>query len=253
MVPIELSKSDQLREDIYGDVAAAGSLPARITEVLRTCASPLSAIAGGQIPNFPIYARVEHLDRFSQIYIARNERLFLADFWAAGVQFAEMSSSNLEEVAGPIDCWLRERLPIRMFAERYSLVRPMSGVEAFEDGTAVEQRWRAYARSVPEEFPDLGEFVRAAMLTPELRQLFPFMSLRVFCFSRCTGYPYTRDCPSVFSSTAGRYVVLQRNGDRSQPMNAAEAVRLVVNSLPPNCGPARSGTADDLPTPTLPT
>src|SRR5258708_4271848 len=103
------------------------------------------------------------------------------------------------------------------------------------------------------------------MEVPVLRRLFPFTSLVWLCFSRCTGYPFSGDCPSVCSSRwipdlAARptpeqraalgsekpYTVADSKGRFLGEGNAAEAIELIVRHLPPNCGPAVQGTADDL-------
>ena len=83
------------------------------------------------------------------------------------------------------------------------------------------------------------------------------MSVYRLCFSRCTGFPYTYDCPIIsaypcrraFSTIAPGgeelLVVYAPEGTKSQPVAAHVAVRLAVQQLPHDCGPARSGTAED--------
>ncbi len=88
--------------------------------------------------------------------------------------------------------------------------------------------------------------IKAAMKKPELRQLFPFTSLNALCFSRTTGYPFTHDCPSVVSHENGKYCVyapasLEIIGEGT----IDEVMEIVIKHLPPNCGAAVNGTADD--------
>jgi hypothetical protein len=160
---------------------------------------------------------------------------------------ATLSSPDVEMVAGAIDYWIRERATVVAFVERYPLAKANPYAQSYLDGSIVEKLWRVLGQGI-REYPELNEFVREAMLTPELRQLFPFLSHHIFCFSRCTLYPYSGDCASVFAASPGRYVVQFPTGGRSEPVSASEAVDLVVSSLPPNCGPAQFGTADDLAT-----
>ncbi|HVV98690.1 MAG TPA: DUF6193 family natural product biosynthesis protein, partial [Planctomycetaceae bacterium] len=132
-------------------------------------------------------------------------------------------------------------------------VEPEDSAQAFETGSEVEWQWTQYEKSLPERFPELMAFFDVARRTPKLRQLFPFTSLNRLCFSRCTGYPYTDDCPAVVPKW-GRgsrdiipncYTVELGNREIGEG-DGAEAVRIVVANLPPNCGPAVAGTADDL-------
>lgn len=53
----------------------------------------------------------------------------------------------------------------------------------------------------------LRPVIAAASASSQLRALFPFTSLNRLCFSRCSDYPYTGDCPCIVA-TAGDYVVL---------------------------------------------
>ena len=46
-----------------------------------------------------------------------------------------------------------------------------------------------------------------ARLNDRLRRLFPFVSLNRLCFSRCSDFPYTNDCPAIGVDRNGRYGV----------------------------------------------
>jgi hypothetical protein len=46
----------------------------------------------------------------------------------------------------------------------------------------------------------LRPVVESAFAAPELRALFPFISMNRLCFSRCTQFPFTDDCPLTFKS-----------------------------------------------------
>jgi hypothetical protein len=79
-----------------------------------------------------------------------------------------------------------------------------------------------------------------------LRRLFPYTSLNIFCFSRCTGYPFTLDTPFVRPVMENWYEVMSASGLVLGRGDAEAAAELVVANLPPGCGPAVPGTADDL-------
>jgi hypothetical protein len=88
--------------------------------------------------------------------------------------------------------------------------------------------------------------IKAAMKKPELRQLSPFTSLNTLCFSRTTGYPFTHDCPSVASQGNGKYCVYAPSSHEVIGEGTInEVMEILIKHLPPNCGAAVNGTADD--------
>ena len=97
-------------------------------------------------------------------------------------------------------------------------------------------------RSSTEGASSLGGPARAA-------ELYPFTSHNILNFSRCTGICRTSgDIPGISPEPDGRYRVLRDHLRSNLGIGSAEeAVAIVIAHLPPNCGPAVSGTADDLP------
>ncbi|MGI5401904.1 DUF6193 family natural product biosynthesis protein [Streptomyces sp. CA-135486] len=94
--------------------------------------------------------------------------------------------------------------------------------------------------------------VRAGYQEPQLRQLYPWTSHWCLGFSRCTGFRWTMDIPLVYGRSVGGYRVEEPKagpydtewiGDAS---TAQEAVAMVVERLPPGCGPAFIGTPEEL-------
>ncbi len=254
---IPLTKIDSLSPERYPDVIRAGGLSARISEALAALGSPLRV---SPFDDAPIaYARVEKPPRFSQIYIASTERLFLPDFWSQGVCLAHLATADVDEAVRAIHVWIVDAPNGAEFASQLTHVRMSPAAAAFENGTAVESAWQRYLTGPPTNHRGLVEFIRAAYEAPQLRQLFPFKSLNRFCFSRCTGYPYTDDCPIVAPTLDGRLVVYTRRGESliesgspSPAVDVVEAVRLAIEALPPGTGPARPGTAEDQPEGTPP-
>jgi pyruvoyl-dependent arginine decarboxylase (PvlArgDC) len=240
--------TDQTRS-LYPEVIAAGSLSGAIDRELKSFDSSLRTMRLNEL-NIPFaYARVEFGSRFSQIYIAANERLFLFDCWNRGVILAKGSTPRLEELASAIVRWNRSEISIEDLAEEYEFVTPNEMARAYERGEEVETRWAMYLSKDWEDHRDLTEFVAEAASRPELRQLFPYTSMSYFCFSRCTGYPFTRDTPYVVTMSDGKYTVFAPSEEILGYGNGAEAAELVVKNLPPNCGPAVAGTADDFQNP----
>ncbi|GAB3172857.1 DUF6193 family natural product biosynthesis protein [Streptomyces incanus] len=111
--------------------------------------------------------------------------------------------------------------------------------------TAGEPRW-------PEGPPFLepfAELVRVAHAEPLLRRLYPWTGMWELHFSRCTEIRHTWDIPYIGTLRDGRYYV--EGPDRSSSRiaetgSARAAVTMVIDRLPPHCGPAFIGTAEEL-------
>jgi hypothetical protein len=172
--------------------------------------------------------------------------LLLIDFWRKGVQLATGSSPDLRLVAAALDTWMRTGPKAGALAARFDFVRADPGAAAYEEGREVEQKWQAYLRLDGGSMPGSRELFQAAWAEPRLRQLFPFTSMRVLCFSWCTGYPFLADTPCIASIGGGRYRVYAADSRRVLGEgNAREAVEIAAAALPEGCGPAVAGTADD--------
>ncbi|MBZ6476218.1 DUF6193 family natural product biosynthesis protein [Streptomyces griseocarneus] len=106
--------------------------------------------------------------------------------------------------------------------------------------------------SGPEGSPLLepfAELVRVAHAEPLLRQLYPWTGMWELHFSRCTEIRHTWDIPYIGTLGGGRYYV--EGPGRSSPriaetVSAQVAVAMVVDRLPPLCGPAFIGSAEEL-------
>jgi hypothetical protein len=236
--------AEKSTNDFYPDLVAAGGLAQALQAALREIGSPLTVSELDKGVRFVAYARVESGSRFSQVYIAAQERLFLFDFWARGVVLANGQTPHLVDMAQAINKWVGSDCRTTDLAAAFPFVTVKEEAAAYERGEEVEERWRLYIASIG--YPELEAFVAAASQRPQLRQLFPYTSLNNFCFSRCTGYPFTSDTPCVRSVKRGQYEVVTRTGTVLGCGNAEEAADLVVANLPPGCGPAVPGTAEDL-------
>ncbi|MFE3906137.1 DUF6193 family natural product biosynthesis protein [Streptomyces sp. NPDC059153] len=110
---------------------------------------------------------------------------------------------------------------------------------------AVAEKWRRYLEPGPYE--NL-EMISAAHAEPRLRTLFPYTSHRTLHFSRCTGWPFSRDISAIHPLAGGRYAVLHLGEEfsRTPSCTAQEAAALVVARMPEAWGPTVAGTAHDL-------
>jgi hypothetical protein len=230
--------------DLYPDLIAHGGLANALQSALREIGSTLNVSELDKDINFVVYACVESGSRSSQVYIGAEERLFIFDFWARGVMLAQGQTPHLAEVARAIDKWVASSCSTADLAAAFRFVTVEPEAEAYERGAEVEERWRSYISGIG--VPELAPFVEAASRRPQLRRLFPYTSLNMFCFSRCTGYPFTLDTPFVRPVKKGWYEVVSSSGVVLGRGGAEAAAELVVANLPPGCGPAMPGTADDL-------
>jgi hypothetical protein len=229
--------------DFYADLVALGGLANALQSAFREIGSSLTVSALDKSIDFLAFASVKLGSRFSQVYIAALERLFLFDFWARGVMLAQGQTPHLTEMARAIDRWVASRCTTSDLAADFKFVAIEKKAAGYERGEEVEERWQSYRESIG--FPELETFVEAASRRLQLRQLFPYTSLNAFGFSRCTGYPFTHDTPFV-RPVQGQYEVVSASGKVLGRGNADEAADLVVVNLPPNCGPAVAGTAEVL-------
>jgi hypothetical protein len=250
---------DSGRSRFYSDITQAGGLGRAVQAQLMAIGSPLRVKKAepGFTGLLPFdWEVVEQKRRFSQIRMAKHQRLFLLDFWDHGVCLAHGSTPSLSTVAEVIHYWLAEAVSTGELRSQFPFVVVKYAAESHEEGAdaEVERQWQAvYDRVKSVAFmAALAPLVEKAMGVPVLRQLFPFTSLNRLCFSRCTGYPYSGDCPSVWPTRwreppgpPESYTVGDPKGNVLGQGDASEAVELIVRHLPPNCGPAIQGTADD--------
>ena len=259
----------QVSRELYPDVASAGSLAAALRKALEELPSVLEVDAEEPLLLFP-YARIARESRFSQIYVAADERLFLVDFWSEGVAYGKAACSSLTQAADAINFWIAEGATIATMEARVNIFEPTPMGRAHEAGRAVEHQWDSLLKRWKEDDRRTGNsaqsptaLIEAARMRPELRQLFPFTSLAALCFSRTTGYPFSDDCPHAvpigngqFRAHSPRHRIVQRSSRGIDYQEAIyevigegtveEVVKMLVDSLPPNCGPAVSGTSEDL-------
>ncbi|MFE7661355.1 DUF6193 family natural product biosynthesis protein [Streptomyces celluloflavus] len=108
----------------------------------------------------------------------------------------------------------------------------------------IEAGWHA----VREDGRVRDELLDAAYHEPLLRHLFPWTGMGELHFSRCTEARWTWDIPYIQAARGGGYRISGplRHESVGPAATAEEAVAMVVERLPPNCGPAFVGTPEEL-------
>ncbi|KUH38870.1 MULTISPECIES: DUF6193 family natural product biosynthesis protein [Streptomyces] len=113
----------------------------------------------------------------------------------------------------------------------------------------VDLQWRRLReQAVEADYSDFLVLLDAAASEPRLRQLFPFTSMWVLCFSSNIEKPSLAEAPAVVAQLDGRFEVkTDRWGDIiGETDSAHEAIALVVANLPERLGPAGRHIPDDL-------
>ncbi|PXX56302.1 hypothetical protein DFR70_12043 [Nocardia tenerifensis] len=182
--------------------------------------------------------------RHVQTGLGSKERWFIMAFWERGVMMASGKTADLAASAGAIGLW-QTGSRLRELQTTWPFVRFGELAEAYEHGDPVETKWKLYLQTQARHIDH--DLIEAAYAQPRLRMLFPFTSHESLHLSRCTRFPFTHDLPGIFPLSDGTYRVISPNrvhiGHTDTPQ---EAVSLLIDHLPSDCGPAIDATATEL-------
>ena len=134
--------------------------------------------------------------------LALKQRLFSVDFWDRGVQLVTLQTNDVSVVVGSMQTWCvghAGAADLVAIAPQVQLERDR--VVAFEDGPEAfsRHRWASVQRAATASPQNqrLLPAIQATIERPELKQLCPYTSMMRLGFSRCTGYPFSGDCPLI--------------------------------------------------------
>ncbi|MEV4137180.1 DUF6193 family natural product biosynthesis protein [Dactylosporangium sp. NPDC049742] len=244
-----LSRGEDLSEQLYPDLIAAGSLARALRQSL-----PSGGGTGLDVR--------DHIGRWSavvtggtaergdfRVYIGADERAFGVAGWSRGVMLIGGSTAELADVGGAAQSW-HAGARLEELHRQFPFLEVTSLALAHQRGPAdaVAEQWRGLREGWgrDDRFRFVVDLIDAAHAAPQLRQLYVYTSHTSLHFSTCTGFPYSQDVPYIDPRTEGGYVV--RNAADREPVGAADdaerAVALLVGQLPPDLGPAAAGTAD---------
>jgi len=211
-------------------------------------------------------AIVENGNKYSQVYIIEEEKIYRSDFWRDGVYLAAGKAPNITELVKAINYWLCEDVTTKLFSEKFKFIRTDEGAFAFDEGKEIEYQWDGLLQN--NNFLRLKEFVSLAINDEILGNLFPFTSHYTLSFSRCTGYPYDFEglphiVPKEFENfhfkidkgdkfessseitNEKQFVVTINNDQYLGEGNAATALKIIKANLPKGLERARKGVAED--------
>lgn len=240
---------DNEQDALYPDLAQCGSLGKLLYAEFKRVGSPLIATGLDESVGGSIYwASVKKDRRSSDISVAKNKRLFLAPLWIKGVQLASLETPLLDVLARTLHAWLIEQYPATRLKVAFPDINISEAAPFYEDSPKayVEMRWAILCTHVNKMMPSLYPVVRLAKDIPVLRQLLPYTSVDALSFSRCTGYPFSCDCPSIGPIVKDVFRVIGSSGEVLGCGNADKSLKVALANLPEDCGPAVHGTAEDL-------
>lgn len=262
---LKIFKSKTPIQTMYPELEKVGGLQNAINIEFQKINSILRVSQDIELDKIPLtYARIENGQKFSQVYIGTEEKLYLPDFWKEGVCLAHGQTKNISTLAQVLDFWLCNDITTKELANNFFFVVPNDKAFAFDNNKETEYTWNLFLQD--QSKAELRDFVKLAIQDNTLNKLFPFTSLYTLCFSRCTGYPYDTDnLPNVtpkqfenFAQTKGgksitaqarnkveaHFVVTKNKSEYLGEGNAEEALKIVKVNLPDNIQPARKGTTD---------
>src|SRR5262252_9340226 len=127
----ELAK--QVSENLYPDIVSAGGLVAALREALGELPSVLEV--DPEEPLIPLpFARVAKESRFSQVFLAANERLFVLDFWSDGVSYGKAACMSLTQASYAINLWISEAATIATMEAHIDTFAPTAMGRSHEAG-----------------------------------------------------------------------------------------------------------------------
>lgn len=235
-----------MTKTLYPEIERAGGLIFALNNSFNKIGSTLRVADQNDPKFFPgAYARIEKGPKFSQIYIAAEEKLYLPDFWQDGVCLCHGKTPNIDLLAECIDFWLTTNAKTKQLAEKFAFVTPNKYAAIYDEGKELEYKWKSILYDPGRK--EIKTFVELAIKDPILSKLFPYTSLLTLCFSRCTGYPFTYDTPTVSPILeTDQYLVRTSEGNEIGSGSASEALKIVLDNLPNDIEPAVKGTSEDI-------
>lgn len=195
------------------------------------------------------------------VHLSKDRMEADGNLWDRGVSAGKLSSPSLAGTTAFLRAALARDTPVATIQAEMPFFRAFEAGLVQDKGRDVylDYEWRELFRVLDEyskyfQFAQLYKLAQIASEAPKLRQLRPYTSVGRFCFSRCLGFPFSYDCPSALWMGEEQFQVYgasAMNEWSKNPVgigNATEAAQMLANALPPGCGPAVLGTADDLKT-----
>jgi len=256
---------------LYPDLVQSGGLSSALQRLFRQLSADVNVLEEIRLGKVgPGCAFIYKGSRKSQVSTAMHERSFSVDFRNRGFTYGQGWTNDLTEVARAIEIFLvQEGSTARMKSEfgwfveegGERILQELAASHTAQCWENLEKGLRKEARFLEEneeppsfvnEVVKLIPLVSEAAKRPELRQLMPFTSLFFLCLSRTTMFPWVTVKCMARPIENGRFRISNGNwgvnwdGDGVLGEgDAVQAADILVANLPPNCGPAIHGTAEE--------
>lgn len=233
--------------ELYPEITNAGGFYKALNSEFENISSDLHVRPVDEESLFELKitcALVESKNKFSQIYLSSESKLYLPDYWKDGVCLANGSTDSINLLAKSIQEWLNSDLNISELSNEYKFIKPNEKSEYFYKNKEVQYAWNQILND--NHRIELKEFTSFAIKDKIIGNLFPYTSLNRLCLSRCTGYPYTYDTPIVVPLSNNNYEVRTADNQIIGIGNSLEAIGMVKDNLPVGIKPAIKGTSEEM-------
>jgi hypothetical protein len=163
-------------QKMYPELDKVGGLPNALDIEFKKHNSILRVSQDSELDKIPVmYVRIENRQKFSQVYIGAEEKIYLPDFWKEGVCLAHGKTADISDLARVLDFWLCNDISTKQLADKFSFVAQGDKAFAFDNNNEVEYTWNLILQE--ENKQEINDFVKLAIKDNVLNKLFPFTSL----------------------------------------------------------------------------
>jgi Family of unknown function (DUF6193) len=238
-------------EGLYSDIQVHGNLADALRAELANIHSSL------QIKGFhetidkgsPWWVSAKLKCRRGELTMASKTRLFTCNLSERGIGLGRAATASLPALAQMLDAWFIKKTSIFDLQRGFEFVQIDEKALLYEMGSSayVAATWKQLKDYVASEqsagnhyIPRLSAIVEEASLDPVIKNLYPYTSHDVLCFSRCIGGAYLCNYPSAQPTpdhAAGGEVIYQvsdTTGTLLGKGTASEAVKIMLAALPNN-------------------
>ncbi|MET7375107.1 DUF6193 family natural product biosynthesis protein [Micromonospora arida] len=234
-------------EDLYPEVAAAGSLAAALDAIAVQYGLSLGTVraldSSSPLTSASVPGESSVRDDLT-VSASTDERRFRLGGWGQGIHLIVGDTDDLVGVVRAAHGW-RAGTPLHDIRRSVPFVVLTRRGEVVEQGPAgvVAAEWQWLRQRTEEaDWPNHTALIEAAYNEPRLRQLYPYTSHSVLNFSTTTGYPFSPTLVSLSAhSSRSNFRVWGRREVLGETATATEAVALAVAHLPADLGPAVAG------------
>lgn len=127
---------------MYPELEKVGGLQNAIDIEFEKLNSDLRVTRDSDLDKIPLtFALIKNGQKFSQVYIGAEVKLYLPDFWKEGVCLAHGQTDNISDLGQVLEFWLSNNITMRELAAKFSFVVPNDEAFAFEDNNEVQYTW----------------------------------------------------------------------------------------------------------------